>query len=59
LTSERKFRRNKPAEILKKDDLIEEKLHEYFIEYMQEEYKLRVTCIDWSFIRNYPLLVKD
>jgi hypothetical protein len=34
LTQSRRERRNRPAAILKKEDLAEEKLHEYFIELM-------------------------
>jgi hypothetical protein len=33
-TKERRPRRNKPAGILKKEDLAEEKQHEFFIEHL-------------------------
>ena len=56
LTKSRRERRNRPAAILKKEDLKEEKLHEYFIELMQEEYKLKLTTIKWDFILDYPTL---
>ncbi len=36
LSKQRRERRNRPAAILKKEDLKEEKLHEYFIELMKD-----------------------
>jgi hypothetical protein len=31
-------------------------LHEYFIELIQEQCKLQVAQLDWSFIVDFPLL---
>ena len=58
LAEERRPRRNKSAAILKREDLSEEKLHEYFIEHLQNDHKLELVDLDWSFISGYPKLKK-
>jgi hypothetical protein len=56
LTEERRPRRNKLAAILKRDDLDEERSHEYFIEHLRSYHKLNLVDLDWSFISKYPQL---
>lgn len=54
LTSERAQRRRKPAGILKREDLDEEKLHEYFIEHLKTTHALYPVKLNWSVVSTFP-----